>query len=139
LPPLPCSTRRERSWNTLSVSLSVNSDAVWRLSRPLRLVRKRNDTLRRRSERGAQALWTVRRCYGRLDALACGADPNHLSHWGRRALHHALGQCNGLRYFERLLDHGADPTLLDGRRRRRWRSRRVWVGGRDQNRNSLCL
>src|SRR6185369_4779806 len=43
--------------------------------------------------------------------LAHGADPNHISHWGRRALHHALGRTNPLRYFELLLDHGADPTL----------------------------
>jgi ankyrin repeat protein len=43
--------------------------------------------------------------------LAHGADPNRISHWGRRVLHHALGRTNPLRYFELLLDHGADPTL----------------------------
>jgi hypothetical protein len=51
-------------------------------------------------------------CY---DAVAWllnhGADPNHLSRWGRRTLHHALGRTSPLRYFELLLDHGADPTL----------------------------
>jgi hypothetical protein len=43
-----------------------------------------------------------------------GADPNHLSHWGHRALHHALERTTSLRYFERLLDHGADPRLPRG-------------------------
>src|SRR5215469_13117137 len=40
-----------------------------------------------------------------------GADPNRISHWGRRALAHALGRTSPLRYFQLLLDHGADPTL----------------------------
>ena len=40
-----------------------------------------------------------------------GADPNHLSSWGRRALHHALGRTSPLRYLERLMEHGADPAL----------------------------
>ena len=40
-----------------------------------------------------------------------GADPNHMSHWGHRALHHALERTTTLRYFERLLDHGADARL----------------------------
>lgn len=40
-----------------------------------------------------------------------GADPNRLSHWGRRALAHALGRTSPLRYFQLLLDHRADPTL----------------------------
>ena len=43
--------------------------------------------------------------------LARGADPNAVSHWGSRALHHALGRDNPLRFFELLLDHGADPAL----------------------------
>jgi ankyrin repeat protein len=43
--------------------------------------------------------------------LAHGADPNHMSRWGRRALHHALGRDNALEAFETLLDHGADPAL----------------------------
>jgi ankyrin repeat protein len=43
--------------------------------------------------------------------LAHGADPNHMSHWGRRALHHALGRDNALVAFEMLLNHNADPTL----------------------------
>src|SRR5229473_1027356 len=40
-----------------------------------------------------------------------GADPNLLTHWGGRPLHHALTRGNPLAYFELLLDHGADPTL----------------------------
>jgi ankyrin repeat protein len=40
-----------------------------------------------------------------------GADPNRISHWGRRALAHALGRTSPLRYFQLLLDHRADPTL----------------------------
>ncbi|HEX8904956.1 MAG TPA: ankyrin repeat domain-containing protein [Longimicrobiaceae bacterium] len=43
--------------------------------------------------------------------LEHGADPNHVSHWGNRALHHALGRDNALAFFELLMDHGADPTL----------------------------
>jgi ankyrin repeat protein len=44
--------------------------------------------------------------------LAHGADPNFLSHWGGRPLHHALSRGNPLTYFELLLDRGADPGLL---------------------------
>jgi len=40
-----------------------------------------------------------------------GADPNRISHWGHRALAHALGRTSPLRYFQLLLDHRADPTL----------------------------
>jgi ankyrin repeat protein len=40
-----------------------------------------------------------------------GADPNLLTHWGGRPLHHALSRGNPLAYFKLLLDHGADPTL----------------------------
>ena len=40
-----------------------------------------------------------------------GADPNLLTHWGGRPLHHALSRGNPLPYFELLLDHGADPML----------------------------
>ena len=43
--------------------------------------------------------------------LAQGADPNRLSHWGGRLLHHALGHGNAIAFFELLLNHGADPTL----------------------------
>jgi Ankyrin repeats (many copies) len=34
-----------------------------------------------------------------------------MSHWGRRALAHALGRTSLLRYFHVLLEHAADPTL----------------------------
>jgi ankyrin repeat protein len=43
--------------------------------------------------------------------LKQGADPNFLTHWGSRPLQHALSRGNPLKYFELLLDHGADPTL----------------------------
>jgi ankyrin repeat protein len=43
--------------------------------------------------------------------LAHGADPNHMSAWGRRALHQALERNHPIRFFELLLDRGADPTL----------------------------
>lgn len=44
--------------------------------------------------------------------LEHGADPNYLTAWGRRALHHALGRTSPPGYLERLMDHGADPSLL---------------------------
>ncbi len=43
--------------------------------------------------------------------LAHGADPNFLTRWGGRPLHHALSRGNPIGYFELLLDHGADPAL----------------------------
>jgi ankyrin repeat protein len=43
--------------------------------------------------------------------LANGADPNEVSLWGDRALHHALARENDLRFVTLLLDHGADPSL----------------------------
>ena len=43
--------------------------------------------------------------------LEHGADPNFLSHWGDRPLHHALSRGCRLEYFQLLLDRGADPTL----------------------------
>jgi ankyrin repeat protein len=43
--------------------------------------------------------------------LAHGADPNDVSHWGDRALHHALARENEARFVELLLDHGADASL----------------------------
>jgi hypothetical protein len=43
--------------------------------------------------------------------LAHGADPNALSAWGDRALHHALARDNALPLIEALLDFGADPSL----------------------------
>jgi ankyrin repeat protein len=44
--------------------------------------------------------------------LERGADPNKLSWWGRASLHQAVDRDNALRFFELLLDYGADPTLL---------------------------
>jgi hypothetical protein len=43
--------------------------------------------------------------------LAHGADPNAVSAWGHRALHHALTRGNRLPLIEVLLDFGADPSL----------------------------
>jgi hypothetical protein len=43
--------------------------------------------------------------------LEQGADPNALSAWGDRALHHSLARGNALQLLESLLDFGADPTL----------------------------
>lgn len=43
--------------------------------------------------------------------LAHGADPNAVSAWGHRALHHALARGNRLSLVEALLDFGADPSL----------------------------
>lgn len=48
---------------------------------------------------------------GMVWLLDHGADPNALSHWGSRALDHALGRDNALRFFETLLDYGANPLL----------------------------
>jgi ankyrin repeat protein len=43
--------------------------------------------------------------------LAHGADPNAVSAWGHRALHHSLARDNRLALLEALLDFGADPSL----------------------------
>jgi Ankyrin repeats (3 copies) len=43
--------------------------------------------------------------------LGHGADPNALSAWGDRALHHALGRDNALPLLEALVEFGADPSL----------------------------
>jgi ankyrin repeat protein len=48
---------------------------------------------------------------GMVWLLEHGADPNRMTHWGRRALHKALDRCNALRFVEALLDHDADPAL----------------------------
>ena len=43
--------------------------------------------------------------------LEHGADPNEVSLWGDRALHHALARDNPAELLELLLAHGADPSL----------------------------
>ena len=43
--------------------------------------------------------------------LQHGADPNAVSAWGHRALHHSLTRDNALSLLEALLDFGADPSL----------------------------
>jgi hypothetical protein len=43
--------------------------------------------------------------------LGRGVDPNALSAWGDRALHHALGRDNALLLLEALVEFGADPSL----------------------------
>jgi ankyrin repeat protein len=40
-----------------------------------------------------------------------GADPNAVSAWGDRALHHSLARDNALGFVEALMDGGADPAL----------------------------
>jgi ankyrin repeat protein len=45
--------------------------------------------------------------------LSKGADPNLLTGWGRRTLHHALGRDVPIDFYELILDHGADPLLAD--------------------------
>jgi len=45
--------------------------------------------------------------------LAHGVDPNYLTVWGRRGLHQALERDNPLRFFEAMLDRGADPRLAN--------------------------
>jgi ankyrin repeat protein len=61
--------------------------------------------------------WTDRAGVSRL--LEHGADPNALSAWGDRALHHSLARDNALPLLELLMDFGADPSLgapnFDGR------------------------
>lgn len=54
--------------------------------------------------------WTGSTTKTWLGSLKHGADPNQISHWGPRALAHALGRTSPLRYFH-VLDHAADPTL----------------------------
>lgn len=44
--------------------------------------------------------------------LEHGADANAVSHWGQRALDHAVVRDNSARFFEILLDYGADPRLM---------------------------
>ena len=44
-----------------------------------------------------------------------GADPNRMTRWHFTALHQALRRDNDLTNIELLLDHGADPTLANGR------------------------
>jgi ankyrin repeat protein len=46
--------------------------------------------------------------------LEHGVDPNALSAWGDRALHHSLARDNALPLLEALLDFRADPTLRAG-------------------------
>jgi cytidylate kinase-like protein/ankyrin repeat protein len=43
--------------------------------------------------------------------LARAADPNAVSAWGDRALHHALARKSSAELLEALLDSGADPSL----------------------------
>ena len=57
--------------------------------------------------------------------LQHGADPNALSLWGRRALHHSIQRDNLLPFIELLLQHGADPALDDAN----GRSAVLWAAG----------
>lgn len=42
-------------------------------------------------------------------------DPNLMTRWGDNAFHHALRRDNGLIMIEMLLDHGANPALMNTR------------------------
>src|SRR5204863_236797 len=46
--------------------------------------------------------------------LEQGVDPNRRTRWGKTALHNAVLRDNALEIIEALLDHGADPTLIEG-------------------------
>lgn len=69
----------------------------------------------RLSEEGLSAMLHRKLDWTGLDGvcwlLAHGADPNAVTAWGDRALHHALGRDNALPLLEALLDFGADPAL----------------------------
>ena len=45
--------------------------------------------------------------------LEQGADPNRMTHWHHTALHQALRRDNALENIEMMLDHGADPSLVN--------------------------
>jgi ankyrin repeat protein len=45
--------------------------------------------------------------------LEKGVDPNRMTHWRLTALHQAVRRDNDLKNIELLLDHGADPTLVN--------------------------
>ena len=47
-----------------------------------------------------------------------GVDPNHKTQWGKTAIHNAVLSDNAIEFFELLLDHGADPTLVAERSER---------------------
>ena len=50
--------------------------------------------------------------------LEHGVDPNHLTRWGKTAIHNAVLSDNAIEIFEVLLDHGADPTMMAERSER---------------------
>jgi ankyrin repeat protein len=45
--------------------------------------------------------------------LARGAEPNRMTRWGYTALQQAVRRDNALQSIERMLEHGADPTLTN--------------------------
>jgi ankyrin repeat protein len=47
--------------------------------------------------------------------LAHGADPNRMTRWRHTVLHWAIRRDNDLAIIDLLLDHGADPTLVNER------------------------
>jgi|SRR5271169_236112 len=47
--------------------------------------------------------------------LERGVDPNRRTRWGKTAIHNAVLSDNGIEFFEVLLDHGADPTIIADR------------------------
>lgn len=47
--------------------------------------------------------------------LERGVDPNSGTQWGKTAFHNAALSDNGIEFFELLLQHGADPTIVSER------------------------
>jgi ankyrin repeat protein len=47
--------------------------------------------------------------------LEYGANPRAMTRWGHNGLHQALRRDNGIQIIELLLDHGADPALMNAR------------------------
>jgi ankyrin repeat protein len=48
-------------------------------------------------------------------ALSYGANPNQIPRWGNSAFQHAIQRDNGIEFIELLLEHGADPYILNSR------------------------
>jgi len=50
--------------------------------------------------------------------LERGVDPNLRTRWGKTAIHNAALSDNGIKIFEILVEHGADPTVVSDRAER---------------------
>lgn len=63
--------------------------------------------------------------------LEHGADANRMTIWRNTALHQALRRDNGIEIIEAMLDHGADPALVNGREGRSGIAMAAWRGRGD--------